>query len=402
MFQLPLPLGALPWTEGLDQKYESIWHIIVPWVGAHILHVSSPVSTANTGSGDRMYDWILVLCYVTFAAVATLIWSALDRNRSDYRKLDKWLRLYVRFSLAIWMMSYGGAKVIPSQFPLPRLNRLIQPYGESSPMGLLWTFMGASPGYTIITGTVELLAGALLILPRTAMLGAIVSAAAMTQVLILNMCYDVPVKLFSFHLILMSLFLLLPNARRFVDVFLSDRPVGPAPTQPLFERRNLNRAALVVQGVFGLYLLGWSVHQGYDIYKQYGAGAPKPPLYGIWSVDEVSIDGVLQPPLLTDETRWRRAIFQRAGFLVIQPMTGANQVYALELDIESRTIALTSPENPGWKAEFSFEEPEPSQLSLTGQVDGKSTRAKLVRVDESQFLLTNRGFHWISEVPFNR
>jgi uncharacterized membrane protein YphA (DoxX/SURF4 family) len=402
LYSLPFPIGALPWTESLGLKYETIWQAIVPWIGSHILNLSSGVSTATTGSGDRMYDWILVVCYLTLAIVVSLTWSALDRKRPNYQKLEQWLRLYVRFSLAYIMSIYGGAKFFPSQFPQPFLSRLIQPYGESSPMGLLWTFMGASPAYTIITGCVELLGGILLILPRTAMLGAIVSLGAMTQVFILNMCYDVPVKLYSFHLILMSVFLLLPHARRIADFFLSNRPVQPAGIRPLFERRMLNRVGLAVQVVFGMYLVGSSVYGGYEAYNTYGGGAPKAPLYGIWSVEEFAVSGEARPSLLTDQTRWRRAIFQRPGFVIVQPMSGPNQPYKLDLDMENKRMALTKAGDAEWQAHFSFEETESGVLTLDGQFEGKPTRAKLIRTHESQFLLKSRGFHWISEVPFNR
>jgi hypothetical protein len=64
-------------------------------------------------------------------------------------------------------------------------------------MGLLWTFMGASAAYTIFTGLGELVGGLLLTTRRTALAGALVSAAVMTHVAVLNFCYDVPVKLFS-------------------------------------------------------------------------------------------------------------------------------------------------------------------------------------------------------------
>ena len=401
LYNLPLPIGALPWTESLQPAYDSIWHPLVAWVGRHILSLQSEVATRDTGSGDRTYDWILVLCYLTLAAVATLIWSAVDRKRFAYTKLDRWLRLYVRLALACWMITYGGAKAIPSQFTLPGFTRLLEPYGESSPMGLLWTFMGASPSYTILTGCVELLAGVLLILPRTAMLGAIVSFASMTQVFLLNMCYDVPVKLFSFHLILMSLFLLLPNMRRLANLFLLNRAVQPLTAQPFFRRTLLNRALVVFQIVFGISLLCAGLSRGYEGYMSYGAGAPRPPLYGIWSVEELSINGELLPPMVTDQNRWRRAIFQRAGSLIVQPMSGANQFYRLELSLDDKKMALTKPNDPQWKSEFSFEDAEPGILTLEGQLEGKPARAKLVR-DESQFLLKTRGFHWISEAPFNR
>jgi hypothetical protein len=39
---------------------------------------------------------------------------------------------------------------------------------------------------------------------------------------------------------------------------------------------------------------------------------------------------------------------------------------------------------------------------LTGVVEGKNIRAKLRSLDANGFLINQRGFHWINEVPFNR
>jgi hypothetical protein len=50
------------------------------------------------------------------------------------------------------MIGYGSYKVIQSQFPAPTLLRLLEPYGQSSPMALLWTLMGASKSYNLFTG----------------------------------------------------------------------------------------------------------------------------------------------------------------------------------------------------------------------------------------------------------
>jgi len=48
--------------------------------------------------------------------------------------------------------------------------------------------------------------GMLLLFRRTVTLGAIASAAALLNIVLLNFCYDVPVKLYSAHLLLMALF----------------------------------------------------------------------------------------------------------------------------------------------------------------------------------------------------
>ncbi len=69
------------------------------------------------------------------------------------------------------MINYGAVKVIKAQFPNPTLDRLLQPFGDASPMGLLWTFMGASESYNIFTGAGELIGGLLLTTRRTTLLG---------------------------------------------------------------------------------------------------------------------------------------------------------------------------------------------------------------------------------------
>ncbi len=93
------------------------------------------------------------------------------------------------------MLSYGLIKVIPTQVPAPGPERWIEPLGEFSPMGLLWTFLGASSAYEIFCGLVETAGGVLLLFRRTAFLGALTSAAALSNVALLNFCYDVPVKI---------------------------------------------------------------------------------------------------------------------------------------------------------------------------------------------------------------
>src|SRR5580704_12418876 len=217
------------------------------WTAEHIFHAKLPLVYTDSGSGDKTFDWVLAFCLLVFAALAAGVWSVLDRKRENYVTLHKWFRLFIRFVLASELLSYGIDKVLPMQMPFPYLTRLLEPFRDFSPMAVLWSSVGASPAYEIFAGCVEMLGGILLIFPRTTMPGALVSLAAMTQVFMLNMTYDVPVKLFSFHLILMSLFLLAPEFRRLADFFFSGRTAGP-PSQPqLFNTRRANRIAFIAQ-----------------------------------------------------------------------------------------------------------------------------------------------------------
>ena len=220
LYTLPFPLDYFPYSDTITRLYTALWHAVVPWVGKHILLLSYDITVFTNGSGDTTYDYVHALCLLTIATIVAIVWSALDRKRLEYSKLYQWLRIFVRFWLASFLLSYGAAKVIPNQMPAPFLSTLLEPYGESSPMTLLWTFMGASKSFQIFTGLAEMLGGILLIIPRTTTLGALISAADMTMVFMLDMSYDIPVKLFSFHLLVISVFLLAPDLERLGQLFI--------------------------------------------------------------------------------------------------------------------------------------------------------------------------------------
>src|SRR5262249_52265293 len=154
-------------------------------------------------------------------------------------------------------------------FPGPGLDRLLQPFGDASPMGLLWTLMGASKLYNVFSGTAEMLGGLLLTLRRTTLLGALVSAAVLVNVVMLNFSYDVPVQLFSLHLLAMSLFLPLPDMRRLADLFLWNRPAPAARIEPLFGRRWLHRGTLGLRTVAIAAYVVWALHFSYQAMTAY-------------------------------------------------------------------------------------------------------------------------------------
>jgi hypothetical protein len=255
---------------------------LVMWVIRHVFHDSRTLAMVG-GSGDKMFDWVQALCLLVLAAVLTGIWSVVDRRRANYTRLHRWFRVFLRFALGSTLIAYGADKAIPLQMPAPSLTRLLEPYGNFSPMGVLWYSIGASRPYEMFTGSVELLCGVLLFIPRTQLLGASLALAATAQVFALNMTYDVPVKLFSFHLVMMSLTLLVPDVRRVC--------------RALFHHR-VKRPAMAAQVVFGAYLVGLALYGSIEQWHgPFGGGAPKPPLYGIWEIDRMIIAGVERPPL---------------------------------------------------------------------------------------------------------
>jgi hypothetical protein len=143
------------------------------WIGHHVLNVQ-PI-LAPTGSGDTLYNWTQLVALLALAVAATAVWSLAARDTINHERLQKWFRLFLRFALGTTMLTYGFAKVFPLQMPTIFLSRLLEPFGNFSPMGVIWSSIGASPGYERFIGFAEVLSGTLLFLPWTALLGALVS-----------------------------------------------------------------------------------------------------------------------------------------------------------------------------------------------------------------------------------
>jgi len=372
---------------------------ITLWVGNSILGVKPTVHPS--GSGDTLFDWTAAFTMVLLAALGTAVWTLVAR-RTSYPRLFKWFRLFVRVALGTTMFSYGFAKVFPLQMPTVFLSRLLEPYGDFSPMGVIWYSIGAAPGYERFIGSAEVLGGLLLLLPGTALIGALVTLGVTFGVFMVNMTYDVPVKLFSFHLVLMSIFLMAPDARRLFNWFVLNRPVQPAPAPRYGPSRRSHLGVIIAQLVFLAWALGFEIYGGAQSWKTYGGGAPKSPLYGIWAIDSMSINGELRPPLTTDSLRYSHAVFQSMNGVTFQKMDQKFARFGGTIDTVKRQLLLRSFTDSTSKPVLSYERPSPTRLTVEGDIDGKRVRMAMTQRDLNSFTLVSRGFNWVQEFPFNR
>jgi hypothetical protein len=393
----PIPKVEVPdWT--------TLWPVrpLVFWVAEHVFRLKTPLVYSGSGSGDKQFDWVLVFSIFVTALIAAAVWSVLDRRRPSYPTLQKWFSLFLLLCLASQMFVYGMVKAIPLQMPYPFLSRLVEPFGNMSPMGVLWFSVGSAPAYETFAGCAELLAGLLLIFRRTRTLGLLICIADMTQVFVLNMTYDVPVKQFSFHLILMALLLLLPERKRLLNFFLLNRATEPYDQPTLFIGRRAQRIATGVLAFVWLWMLGCGVYGTWDSWHQYGPGAAKSPLFGIWNVQSFTEDGKDKPLLATDAQGWRRLIFDYPSYLQIQQMDDSLTGFPVALDEHAGSITLNSRTDKSVTGKFSYSRSAPGSLALDGTLRGRKVTIKLERQDEKKFLLESRGFHWVQDYPFNR
>jgi hypothetical protein len=203
------------------------------------------------------------------------------------------------------------------------------------------------------------------------------------------MTYDVPVKLFSFHIILMSLVLFAPYARATFDLLV-------------LRLRRGGTTVVVAQLLIGAYIIGVNVYTGRQSWYAFGGGAPKPALYGIWNIDRMNVDGVERSALLTDYGRWRRLVIQSTSSIQFERMDDSFTGYAAKTDTGAHTITLSKSTDKAWTAVFAYQQPAADRLVLDGVLDGRPIRLETTRFDQNRFVLVSRGFHWVQEFPFNR
>jgi hypothetical protein len=106
--------------------------------------------------------------------------------------------------------------------------------------------------------------------------------------------------------------------------------------------------------------------------------------------------------MATDNERWRRAIFESPERMAFQRMDDSLARFNARISAKDQTLTLTRNDDKNWKAHFTYNRGPDEHLEVDGSMDGHPIHMALHRKDRNQFLLVNRGFHWISEVPFNR
>jgi hypothetical protein len=269
-------------------------------------------------------------------------------------------------------------------------------------MGLAWTFLGASAGYQVMSGLAELLCGYLLFFRRTALLGAIVGVGVITNVVAINVFFDVPVKLFSSHLLLIALFIAAKDLPRLAALFGSNLPIAARVDRPFWKLTRRRTAAI---GIARLALIAIvTIHHVADnLERARTAGYLKEPspVAGIYRVESFERAG-LSDRENEDADRWVRVGINPPYAITVQRATGDAVRMRLALDEEAGTLSLfdrgaQAPAEP----QFELQEVEPGLLRLQGTFEGAKTRVLMRRSDQGS-LLMERGYHWINEYPFNR
>jgi hypothetical protein len=284
------------------------------------------------------------------------------------------------------MLGYGAQKIFVVQFaPISSslLTMMQIPLGQITPMSLLWRFMGASTPYTIFGGAMEFLGGFLLFFRRTATLGALILIPVMANVAIMNVSYDVMVKIPSTVYVLMALVLIAPQLERIADVLVLNRPTMPVDLTPPFPNGRARQIRIALQLIVIVAFTWDAVNRSWPLHKMLSS-RPRSALYGIYDVQQRVRNG--QTVAATDTTFFPETVV--AEYAEDFPGLGA-----VRIDTTAKRIIVGK---DGKDTVAYAAQPDTAHLLLTGRLHGDSIRILLHR--REIYLL--RPFRWVKDSAF--
>jgi len=371
------------------------WPILdtaVNWIADVIFNAEHPVRLQRNGSGDSSFQWYSLLLVLITAIIGSIIWTIITRSKKNYGILYYWLTVCIRYYIGIMLIYYGMAKFEQSQFQFPDLLDQVTPLSQMTPMGLAWNFFGASKGYNIFMGIAEV-CGILLLFRRTATLGALITLAISLNIMAINYCYNVPVKMVSTALVLFSLYLLAPNIQRIFQFLVLNKSSSllAFPTPPvksiIAKRILIGLKYLLILIVLGYYIVSYiNVSKLMDQLNNKSSE-----LYGVYYIpsSEVANRSEMGIP-----SHWEKLIIYQNNALITQNAEMKNTYYQIIIDEKKKELKIIS--HAGEKGiHASYNIGDKGNITLTDLKSDKPIKLILNKIDMDDIPLKTRRFNWI-------
>jgi len=346
------------------------------------------------GPADTFINWAIV---ALIALVGTIVWTVRDQKRIAYDQLYYWLRVIVRYRLAVAILAYGFIKLFPMQAPLPSLSNLNTPYGEFTAWELFSLSLGITPSYESFLGIVEILGALLLLNRKTTVIGTLIILPFLGNVAVSNLAYEGGEYVYSLLLITFALLLFSFDSIRLFRLVSLEKPALPNRFKPVFTESWQQYGRLALKGSFVFFAVFLYGYKTYAAYKTGPYQFPKTPglpgAAGVYDVHTFKLAGETLPYSKTDSVRWQDVVFETWNTISIksnrpviadrsnteqiqindanrtyeQAGTTGRHYYSYQVDSTNHILTLTN-RNPNYTNEtltLRYRQ-EPNQLVLSG------------------------------------
>lgn len=405
IFSWPVFGNKVP-VRALVQIKDYFINTAVNYFNTNLLHYRENLVNLNN-SDDTSFRFVQILLYILIAVIGTVIWSVIDRNKKSYNTANYILKNSLRYFISLVSFFYGSVKVFGLQMAYPTITEMATPLGDLTSAQLAWLYVGYSPVYQIFLGLAEVTVGILLLYRRTVTLGLITAFGVYINVMMINLNYDIVVKMFSVNLVVMAGYLLITDAGRLANFFMFNKPgtvcVSYDTVFPVKKSHKVLR--ILIKAVFILYAV--SLFTGYNTIRNNEKARTenfiRPIAYGKYAVTALIKNGDTVPVLANDSLVWKDFIFEKDRTFVSVNTTDTifarafnRGLFYYKADTIKQTLACYR-RIKGRKVNlytFKYTIPDTNHVELRTTLRSDTIYLRLTKSDK-KFKLAENSFNWL-------
>ncbi len=331
-------------------NYRVLWHVNAPLkyisdsLGLFLFKAFFNPNFKEIRFWDSYWTYSKLLAFLVIALVLASIWTFADKAKGS-RKLFIYMHTFSRYYLFVAMLLYGLWKIFGNQLVISP-HQFFQPMDFYQPQIVIWTAMAASKSYPIFGGIMEVAASLLFLFRKTTTLGALVALSLLVNILVLDIGFDTPVKVFAIHLLLFNFLVLWPDIIKLFRLFILGQSATLSFISPVIGNKKFRKLGYVIKAlVIGIAIIpqlitnmNWNYQANHAPYKE---------LIGIHEIDTSNRTRAGISANVNNPKKWIKFSIEEGGWFYALFPDGSVSNYHLEGDTLKKTIKITS-----WDSSF--------------------------------------------------
>ena len=358
------------------------------YIKALLLYITIPINNlfkTDSISSDSKEMYQLLLFILSISVIIALLVALLTNKKStENEKLNYWLTSFYSYILSFFLLVYGFNKLFKVQFFTPEPNTLFTPVGLLSKDILFWTSMGSSYNYNLFMGIIEIIPALLLFFSRTRMLGGLIALAVLINVFMINIGFDISVKILSTFLIFIALLILKPYTSSLLSFFFQLKKSQSNNCVKIVS----SKKQIMVKNTLICFIL-FDTLSPYFLTNNFNDDKQQRPLFhGAYEI--IASESTTNYPIFGNSKKIKRMFIHRKNYFIVQFQDDSMQDFVMKKDLIKNQFKIYTSHGICTLQVFH------NSFLLTA--NHKKTLIKSRKINLKKLPLLNDNFHLVSEI----